>query len=265
MLRFVPGDGGGWPVVVLLHGGGVNGDAMAPVATALAERGVIVCAPTYRHPLVGVGVKQMTSGEWPGENLLGDLACAVRTARLDAVVQGADTDRLLLVGYSLGAAFGATVAIVGDDPRVASVTSGPCVGSDVSAVPDAFFGWEGPYDWDAVAEAEFPRIVENAPEAIRMLGPLARVERAPSGDPVRFHLRSGDQLHRSVSHVSQRPRTLCSRVAIDRWCGGGLGTRGSGVDAWTSHRPGSRVTHVRRGTAPEGVVTAIPTPHGRPS
>jgi acetyl esterase/lipase len=199
MLRFVPSGAGGWPVVVLLHGQGMDGDAMEPVATALAERGLLVYAPTYRLVLAGVRAEQLESGQWAGETLIGDLACAVRTARADAADQGADTDRLVLVGYSMGAAFGATTAIVGDDPELTSRTSGPCVGSEGSAVPDAFFGWEGPYDWDEVAEVEYPQVVDLAPEAIRSLGPLPHVEAGLPDEPVPFHLRAGDQPYRSFS------------------------------------------------------------------
>lgn len=201
MLRFVPSGGGGWPVVVLLHGLGMDGEAMEPVAAALAERGLMVYAPTYRIVLAGVREEQLESGQWAGETLLGDLACAIRTARVDAAAQGADVERLVLVGYSMGAAFGATVTIVGDDPDLASHASGTCVATEGSAVPDAFFGWEGPYDWDEVAEAEFPVLVDLAPDGVRMLGPLPHVEAGLPDEPVPFHLRAGDQTYRSFSHA----------------------------------------------------------------
>ncbi len=200
MLRFVPSGDGGWPVVVLLHGGGMRGESMRALATALAERGLIVYAPTYRLVLAGVREELLESGQWAGETLLGDLACAIRTARADAAVHGADTDRLVLVGYSMGAAFGATVTIVGDDPQLASHSSGPCVSEDGSAVPDAFFGWEGPYDWGEVAAAEYPVLAEVAPDAIGALGPLPHIEAGRPGE-VPFHLRAGDQLFHSFSHA----------------------------------------------------------------
>lgn len=203
MLRFVPSGDGGWPVVVLLHGQGMDGDAMEPVATALAERGLLVYAPTYRLVLAGVRGEQLESGQWAGETLLGDLACAIRTARVDAADQGADTDRLVLVGYSMGAAFGATTAIVGDDPELASGTSGTCATSEGSAVPDAFFGWEGPYDWDEVVEVEYPVLADLAPDTLRMLGPLPHVEAGLPDEPVPFHLRAGDQPYRSFSLADQ--------------------------------------------------------------
>ena len=203
MLRFVPGSDEGWPVAVLLHGYGMDGSGMTPLATRLAERGLIVYAPTYRHPLQGVSIDMMESGEWPGATLLGDLACAIRRALQDATDQGADPDRLTLVAYSQGATFGATVTILGDDRAFVSPTAGPCVATEGSAVPDAFVGWEGAYDWDEVASAEFPQLVEVAPDAIRLLGPLPHVEAGRGDELVPFHLRAGDQVYRSFSHADQ--------------------------------------------------------------
>ena len=218
MLRFTPRAGEGWPVVVLLHGGMMDANAMAPVATALAERELLVYAPTYDgySALKAAGPDQVNSGQWAGETLLGDLSCAVRVARLDAVKQGGDPDRLVLAGYSMGAAFGATVTIVGDDPEITALTSGTCAAPDGSAVPDAFFGWEGPYDWDAVVEAEFAGLLELAPETIRLLGPIPHIEADSSDDRVPFHLRSGDQLYRSVSHA-EHLATLEAALAAEGW------------------------------------------------
>ena len=201
MFRFTPGDGANWPIVVLLHGGRQTGGSMEGAARALAERGLLVYAPTYNIDLWRVGSEMVESGQWAGEVLLGDLACAIRAARHDAATQGGDTDRLVLAGYSMGAAFGATVAIVGDDPELTTRASGGCVVQEGSAVPSAFYGWEGPYDWDEIAEGVFPRLVELAPDAIRALGPLPHVAtRSPDG-LIPFHLQSGDQLYRSVSHA----------------------------------------------------------------
>jgi len=216
MLRFVPSGAGGWPVVVLLHGQSMDGEAMEPVATALAERGLIVYAPTYRLVLAGVRAEQLEAGQWAGETLLGDLACAIRTARADAAAQGADTDRLVLAGYSMGAAFGATVTLVGDDPGLASGTSGTCVTAAGSPVPDAFFGWEGPYDWDEVAEAEYPVLADLAPDALRVLGPLPHVEAGLPDEPVPFHLRAGDQMYRSFS-LADHLATFEAALDAARW------------------------------------------------
>jgi hypothetical protein len=84
-----------------------------------------------------------------------------------------------------------------------SPTSGPCVATEGSAVPDAFVGREGSYDWNEVATTQFPQLVEVAPDAIRLLGPLPHVEAGIGDKPVPFHLRAGDQLYRSFSHADQ--------------------------------------------------------------
>lgn len=90
--------------------------------------------------LWGVGPDLVESGQWAGATLIGDLACAIRTVRHDAAPRGGDTDRLLLVGYSMGATFGATLSIVGDDPGATSGTSGSCAVLEGSAMPAAFLG-----------------------------------------------------------------------------------------------------------------------------
>jgi dienelactone hydrolase len=198
MGRFVPVGDGPWPVVVLLHGGTQRGSDMRSIAEEIARRGVIVYTPTYLHDLWDVDAAQIESGLWAGGTLLGDLSCAVRAARADAADHGGDPDRLIIVGYSMGGAFGATVALAGDDLESAG-TSGSCVVSDGSAVPAAFVGWEGAYDWDAVLSAEFPHLLELAPDAVQALGPLGHI--GASDSPLPFHLRSGDRLWKGQDNV----------------------------------------------------------------
>jgi len=200
MDRYVPDGDGPWPVVVLLHGGTMDGHAMAGVAQAIAERGVIVYTPTYLHGMWDLGAEGVASGHWAGETLLGDLSCAIRAARADALEHGGAPEHLVLVGYSMGAGFGATVTLVGDDSDLAVGTSGSCVVSDGSVVPAAFVGWEGTYDWDAVVATEFPELLDLAPETIQTLGALGHVGRNFPDDPPPFHLRSGDMAFKGHYH-----------------------------------------------------------------
>ena len=206
MHRFVPEGDGPWPVVVLLHGGdGMVGWSMHTVAEDIAARGVVVYTPTYLHDL-DADADQVASGLWAGGTLLQDLACAIRAARADAPEFGGEPERLTLAGYSMGGAFGATVALVGDDPESAAGGSGTCVAEGGSAVPAAFVGWEGPYDWEAVLEGEFPETLEVAPEAIRRLGPLDRLGRPGEIEPIPFHLRSGDGTWHGLDHAAHMAR-----------------------------------------------------------
>jgi dienelactone hydrolase len=206
MHRFVPEGDGPWPVVVLLHGGdGMVGWSMHTVAEDVAAHGIIVYTPTYLHDL-DADADQVDSGLWAGGTLLPDLACAIRTARADAPQFGGDPGRPTLAGYSMGGAFGATVALVGGDPEFAAGGSGACVTDGGSAVPAAFVGWEGPYDWEAVIEAGFPEMLDVAPEAIRGLGPLQHLQDPTGNGPVPFHLRSGDGTWRGLDHAAHMTR-----------------------------------------------------------
>jgi acetyl esterase/lipase len=216
MLRVTPDGDGTWPVIVLLHGGGMDAGGMTWLAETLAEQGAVVYVPTYRHAFWGVGVAQVESGEWPGETLLGDIACAVRVARADASGHGGDADRVTIVGYSMGAAFGATVALRGDDPDLAGSTSGPCANDVGSGVPDAFVGWEGPYDWDQLGVSELADIAELAPDVFHSLGPVSSLDGHPGGGEVPFHLFAGDQLYRSVSHADHLA-TFAAALADGGW------------------------------------------------
>ena len=136
MDRFLPVGDGPWPVVVLLHGGTMRAEGMWSTAWAIAERGANVYTPTFLHWLWDLRSEHVASGFWAGETLLGDLSCAIRAARADAIDHGGAPEHLTLVGYSMGAGFGATVTLVGDDSDLAAGTSGSCVVSGGSVMPD---------------------------------------------------------------------------------------------------------------------------------
>jgi dienelactone hydrolase len=124
-----PTQDGSWPVVVVAHGAGGTRVEMRDWATGIAEQGAI----TYNV-------------SWPAGTTLPDqgaaerLACAMRVAAADAADHGADTSRVVFVGHSLGAAVGAAVSLGG------APASGDCAAADGDSLPDAFVGYEGPYD-----------------------------------------------------------------------------------------------------------------------
>jgi len=47
---FVPDQEGAWPIVVLFHGGGMNGRSLYVFSAEIASRGAIVFTPTWVHP-----------------------------------------------------------------------------------------------------------------------------------------------------------------------------------------------------------------------
>lgn len=82
-----------WPVVILLHGGGVNKETVRSLSVALAEQGAVVFTPEYQ------------SYQPPPDQILTgvtDAACAVRYARAHAVEYGGDPGWVIVVGHSAG-------------------------------------------------------------------------------------------------------------------------------------------------------------------
>jgi acetyl esterase/lipase len=142
----VPDQGGSWPVVIVAHGGGQKRRAVRDWATGIAARGAM--AYNVDWPAGGVGNQESAER----------LACAVRVAVDDAAEHGGDTSRVVFVGHSLGAAVGAAVSLGG------SAASEDCAVADGDPLPDAFVGYEGPYD---IATVDY----ENG-----------RVPRIPPGD-----------------------------------------------------------------------------------
>lgn len=185
MDRYVPEGDGPWPIVVIVHG--THSD-VALLAPAVAERGAVVYAPDYLYESFPTSTEQIRSGLWMGGTTVGDLVCAVRTARADAVDHGGDPDHLVLVGFSRGGVLGATVALAGDDPAAAPGMSGSCAVSDGSVVPQAFVGLDAPYDLYTWAEEDVPEMVAFDSEAFQAMSPLSYTDRPPSDQPTVFHL-----------------------------------------------------------------------------
>ena len=78
------------PVVLAWHGSGPDErDALAPLAGELAARGVLVLVPDWQSDDVGPGCDQ--------------LLASVAFARTEARALGADPERIVLAGWSLGA------------------------------------------------------------------------------------------------------------------------------------------------------------------
>jgi dienelactone hydrolase len=81
---------GGAPVVLAWHGNGPDErDALAPLAAALADRGLLVLVPDWQSDDFAVGARQ--------------LLASVDFVREEAGPLGGDPDRVVLAGWSLGA------------------------------------------------------------------------------------------------------------------------------------------------------------------
>ena len=129
-----PDSGGGFPVVYAIHGLGGTGAGAAIVATALAERGVVVFAPDYHST-------DITQGRW--DRITADLECGYRFVREIAGDYGGDlTQPVLFVGHSLGA----EMALVGGLDDTETVPDGPYTACFTGADrPDAIVAIAGCY------------------------------------------------------------------------------------------------------------------------
>ena len=100
---------GPWPVVVLVHGGGLGGgspDSMRPYAEMLASHGYLCVAPGYT---LGEGLAPAVR----------DVRQAVRWVRANAKELGADPDRVALWGFSAGGWIGSCLGVVDDGGTIA--------------------------------------------------------------------------------------------------------------------------------------------------
>jgi acetyl esterase/lipase len=220
----VPGE---WPVVLLLHGGGLSKASVSGLARAIAGQGVVVFAPTYA-----------SAEPSPGAISLGaeDAACAARYARANASAYGGDARRLVAAGHSAGGAFAVLLALAGDD------FGGDCRVPDGSGRVDGVVGLDGAYDLMRYISTWG---LEAAPvEAWLAISPYAQLERQPFRPGLAFWLFAGretelvqdgqamrDALTRAgypvefaqipgVDHMgmasSKRPQTLLAIVELAR-------------------------------------------------
>ena len=155
---YAPSAPGPWPVVLVVHGISQSRSEFKPLAEAIASEGATV---------FNVGVPTSP----PFLETIGHLACAVRFARATAADHGGDPGRITVVGNSLGAATGAVVALAGDE------FEGDCVVNEVSAVPDALVGYEGPYDY-ATHDYQAVNLIplrDEDPELWQAVNPYAHI------------------------------------------------------------------------------------------
>jgi len=173
---YTPKKPGAWPVVIVLPGGGDPKESLVDLSRGIAEQGAVVFTPDYRSnaPLP------------PKEDIAGgnkDAACAIRFARAKASEYGGNPSRVIVVGYSAGGTFGATMALAGDD------FEGDCQVSGVSAYPDAFVGLDGAYDIIKEIPEYYYQLA--SPEEWKVMSPFTYVNRQPIRKDVKFYIMVG--------------------------------------------------------------------------
>jgi dienelactone hydrolase len=153
---YAPARGGGWPVVVMFHGGPPLDKAdLRQKAERVADLGFVVFAATW-----GAG------GDFPPsyEQLLANqsqAACAVAFARKHAAEYGGDPETMIVFGHSAGANMAALTAFARPEP-----TAGCLGGTELGAI-DALVTYEGDWvamgpdvPWDSQITAD-PRILHG--------------------------------------------------------------------------------------------------------
>ena len=154
---YAPKQAGPWPVVVMLHGGGVPRYWMTGWAVKVAQRGAVVFVPDW-----GFSVSQLPNPATVSPKKLrvtsveghGDLAAIVRFARGTAARYGGDSARLTLFGHSAGANEAVMEAFSG-----VSASAGGLEGAG-SATPDSLVLFDpdlllaGDPMWDAYLAAD---------------------------------------------------------------------------------------------------------------
>ncbi len=176
---YAPAVGGDWPVVVVLHGGGLSKSVVSSLARAIAGQGAVAFVPTYTSSEPSLDA--IARGAIPrGAE---EAACAVRYARAMAAEHGGNARRVVAAGHSAGGAFAVLVALAGDE------FVGDCTGSKGSGSVDGVIGLDGAYDLMRYIQ---PWILEKASaEEWLAISPYAWIDRQPPRSEVTFRLFAG--------------------------------------------------------------------------
>ena len=130
---YQPAATGPHPLVLILHGGGMNKERIMYLSRVVAQLGAVVFTPTYSSGAPMPSYQRITQGPE-------DAACALRFAKAVSAQFDADPGRVLVIGHSAGGFVGADLALAGDEFH------GDCLIDKGSALPDAFVGLDGAYD-----------------------------------------------------------------------------------------------------------------------
>lgn len=165
---------GGWPVVVVIHGFMQSKRDFRLLSEEMATQGALVFTldwPTYSGSSVlrehGKKMREMTE----------TLVCAVRYASAHAADYGGNPERLILVGFSLGAYGGALVSLAGETLEVEWAELSRRAGEPADQVEclaagdtrvAAFIGIAGPYQ-------AFDDPQTAGPELAALLAPSAHL------------------------------------------------------------------------------------------
>ena len=181
---YAPKRAGPWPLVVMLHGGGVDTLWLSSWATQVAQRGAVVFVPEWSR-LLDSELAAITAAEFRASQVgsFGDVAAAIRFARGTGARYGGDPGNLTLFGHSAGAMEAASEAFSG-----ASASAGGLEGAG-STIPESLVLFDG--DWMIASDPMWNRLLAEDPGIMQVATPwqyLGRRVEFPitvinSGDP----------------------------------------------------------------------------------
>ncbi|MCX6374414.1 MAG: alpha/beta fold hydrolase [Actinobacteria bacterium] len=181
---YAPKQGGPWPLVVMLHGGGLDTCWMGDWAAQVAQRGAVVFVPEWSRVLESE-LAAITAAESRASQVgqFGDVAAAVRFARGTGARYGGDPAHLTLFGHSAGAMQAASEAFSG-----APASEGGLEGAG-STLPESLVLLDG--DWMIIGDPMWNRLLAEDPGIMQVATPWQYVGRRVdfpvtvinSGDP----------------------------------------------------------------------------------
>lgn len=169
---YLPAGKGPHPLVVYVHGGSWTSGSKRVTGHFSDFPGVLATLAGKGFAVASVDYRLSSEAKFPAA--IQDVKAAIRFLRANSGKFRIDRNRVALWGASAGAHVAAMAAVTGDDPAIESAERGDAHQSDRV---QAFVGWYGPYDMDAMfkqamsapAPSGSPMTPEAAAEAT---GPL---------------------------------------------------------------------------------------------
>ncbi len=166
MDLYYPDQGGPWPVLIFVHGGGWSEGDKVGVITTPTQAGYLVTSINYRlYPEV----------QFPA--MIEDVKCAIRFLRANAGQYNIDPERIAMIGHSAGAHL-AALAGLADESNEWDVGQYLEQSSRVQAV----IAISGPYDLRRNFGSEVDALIQNV-FGTQQLVSASPVTHASPGDP----------------------------------------------------------------------------------
>ena len=161
---YAPKQAGPWPLVVMLHGGGVDTLWLSSWATQVARRGAVVFVPEWSR-LSTSELASISAAEFRASQVgsFGDVAAAIRFARGTGARYGGDPAHLTLFGHSAGAMEAASEAFSG-----AAASKGGLEGAG-STIPESLVLFDG--DWMIASIPMWNRLLAADPGIMQVATP----------------------------------------------------------------------------------------------